>query len=47
MQPKAAQPTAGVELSLRIGQRVRHRDYNGRRVTGIVNGLSIEQGAHA
>ncbi len=33
---------AGVELSLRIGQRVRHRDYQGRRVTGVVNGLSIE-----
>ena len=33
---------AGVELSLRIGQRVRHRDYQGRRVTGVVHGLSVE-----
>lgn len=33
---------AGVEISLRIGQRVRHRDYQDRRVTGVVNSLSIE-----
>jgi len=41
----AATPTlsaCGVEISLRIGQRVRHRDYLGRRVTGIVNGLHVE-----
>lgn len=34
--------SAGVELSLRIGQHVKHRDFNGRRVTGIVTGLSID-----
>lgn len=33
---------AGVELSLRIGQRVRHRDHQGKRVTGVVRGMSIE-----
>jgi hypothetical protein len=33
---------SGVEVSLRIGQRVRHSDYQGRRVTGIVNGMSVE-----
>lgn len=33
---------AGVEISLRIGQRVRHRDYKGQRVTGVVHCLSIE-----
>lgn len=38
-----AQPTtAGAEISLRIGQRVRHRDYHGKRVTGVVRGLSVE-----
>lgn len=34
--------SAGVEVSLRIGQRVRHTDYNGRRVTGIVRGLMVD-----
>lgn len=33
---------AGVEMSFRIGQRVRHQDYKGQRVTGVVRGLSIE-----
>jgi len=33
---------AGVEVSLRIGQRVRHRDYKGQRVTGVVRGLSLD-----
>lgn len=33
---------AGIEMSLRIGQRVRHQDYQGRRVTGVVRGLSID-----
>lgn len=33
---------AGVEISLRIGQHVRHRDYNGTRVTGVVRGLSVD-----
>lgn len=34
-------PTASVEISLRIGQRVRHHDFHGKRVTGIVRGLSV------
>lgn len=38
----AAQSACGVEVSLRIGQRVRHRDHAGRRVTGTVNSLQIE-----
>jgi hypothetical protein len=33
---------AGIEMSFRIGQRVRHRDYKGARVTGIVRSLSVE-----
>lgn len=33
---------AGVDLSFRIGQRVRHQDYKGKRVTGVVRGLSID-----
>jgi len=33
---------AGAAISLHIGQRVRHRDYNGQRVTGVVCGLSID-----
>jgi hypothetical protein len=32
---------AGIALNLTIGQRVRHRDYKGQRVTGTVRGLSI------
>lgn len=35
-------PSVGVEISLRIGQRVRHRDHAGKRVTGIVNSLQVE-----
>ncbi len=40
----AAQLTlaAGVEISLRIGQHVRHHDYKGGRVTGLVSGLSLD-----
>lgn len=34
--------SAGVEISLHIGQRIRHRDYKGQRVTGVVHGLSID-----
>jgi hypothetical protein len=34
--------SAGLEISLRIGQHVRHRDFNGKRVTGVVRGLSID-----
>ena len=32
---------AGAEISLRIGQRVSHGEFKGRRVTGIVRGLNI------
>lgn len=35
---------AGVALNLTIGQRVRHHDYKGQRVTGVVQSLSIEDG---
>lgn len=40
-----AHQNAGVELSIRIGQRVRHQDYQGQRVTGVVHGLSVEDRA--
>lgn len=33
---------SGVEISLHIGQRVRHRDHRGQRVTGVVNGISVD-----
>lgn len=33
---------ASVEMSFRIGQHVRHRDYKGQRVTGVVRGLSVD-----
>jgi hypothetical protein len=32
----------GVEIALRIGQRVRHRDHLGRRITGVINSLQVE-----
>lgn len=35
-------PDAGIDLALRIGQHVRHRDHNGQRVTGFVRGFSIQ-----
>lgn len=35
-------PNAGVDMSFRIGQRVRHHDYKGQRVTGVVRALSID-----
>jgi hypothetical protein len=38
----AIQPVACAEISLRIGQRVRHQDYQGKRVTGIVRGLTVD-----
>lgn len=41
----SAHHNAGVEMSIRIGQRVRHQDYNGQRVTGVVQGLSVEDRA--
>lgn len=36
------QPMAGIEMSIRIGQRFRHRDHRGQRVTGVVRGLSLD-----
>lgn len=33
---------AGIDLSIHIGQRVRHQDYKGQRVTGVVRGLSVD-----
>jgi len=33
---------AGASLAFYIGQHVRHRDYKGRRVTGIVQGLQVD-----
>lgn len=33
---------ASAQISLRIGQHVRHRDHLGKRVTGRVRGLTIE-----
>jgi hypothetical protein len=38
----AMMPEAGVALTLRLGQRVRHGDYKGKRITGVVHGLSID-----
>lgn len=35
-------PVASLEISLRIGQRVRHHDFHGKRVTGVVRGLSVD-----
>lgn len=35
-------PVAGLEIALRIGQHVRHHDFHGKRVTGIVRGLSVD-----
>lgn len=36
---------AGAAISLHIGQRVRHRDHNGQRVTGTVEMLGLNEGA--
>lgn len=36
---------AAFELSIHIGQRVRHQDYKGQRVTGVVRALSVEDRA--
>lgn len=36
---------AGIEISLRLGQRVRHsNDYKGQRVTGTVQSISLDGG---
>jgi hypothetical protein len=42
LQPVEMVFHAGVEMSFRIGQRVRHRDYKGKRVTGVVTGLMLD-----
>jgi len=39
-QPKIH--TATADLSFRIGQRVRHVDYDGKRVTGLIRGLTVD-----
>ncbi len=43
LQPAERRVDAGTDISLRIGQRVRHRDYKGQRVTGTVRGLSVDE----
>lgn len=35
-------PVAGLEIALRIGQHVRHHDFHGKRVTGIVRALTYD-----
>lgn len=35
-------PRGGIALDVHLGQRVRHHDYKGQRVTGLVRGLSID-----
>jgi hypothetical protein len=42
LQPIGTRIDAGVDLSFRIGQRVRHQDYKGQRVTGTVQSIAIE-----
>lgn len=37
--------TAGITLSLTIGQHVRHADHKGRRVTGHITALAVEDRA--
>lgn len=34
--------SGGIDLSLRIGQRVRHQDYKGQRVTGVIRTIDID-----
>ena len=41
----SAQHNAGVEISIRIGQRVRHQDFKGQRVTGTVQSIAVEDRA--
>lgn len=33
---------AGLAIALHLGQRVRHRDFKGQRVTGVIRGLSVD-----
>jgi hypothetical protein len=46
MQTSLAKPApridAGIDLSIRLGQRYRHRDYAGKRVTGTASGISVD-----
>lgn len=42
LRPVAGHFDAGLEMSVRIGQHVRHRDYQGKRVTGVVRGISLD-----
>ena len=38
-------PGPGIEISLRIGQRVRHcQDFKGRRVIGVIQSLYLSEG---
>jgi hypothetical protein len=41
-QPPTQLLDAGADMSFRIGQRVRHLDYKGQRMTGVVRGLSLD-----
>jgi hypothetical protein len=43
MHSQPTHPNCGVEISIRIGQRVRHTDYKGQRVTGVVLSLITDQ----
>lgn len=45
MTPAVCEHQAGVVLALHIGQHVRHRDFNGRRVTGTVFSLGVQDNA--
>ena len=43
MHPTRKPEQGALEISLRIGQRVRHQeDFKGKRVTGVVRGLSVD-----
>lgn len=42
MAAASSTPSASLEISLRIGQHVRHQDYRGKRVTGVVRGLTVD-----
>jgi hypothetical protein len=41
-QPPTQLLDAGADMSFRIGQHVRHRDYKGERVTGVVRSLELD-----
>lgn len=42
LQPVMPTDTGRATVSLHIGQRVRHRDHKGQRVTGVVRSLSVD-----